>query len=591
MNPERSRLRRLARGLFISFSVLIGVLLIAEVSVRLFTDTIRPLLVVDPVLGRRYVKDFEGVVFNPESDRDVNVRFNDQGFRFPDLPFEKPAGTRRVVLLGDSMIAGMQVDAELTAAGILEQRLNETASEGERFWIYATLGEAHVIKGDISQATDWYGKALHQAPDRLGDVASMRRNLMLLADHCRESVAPVLDLLNLGCIMVFAGHMIDSPDRESSGLAARFPPSARLEAAVAAAIETALEKFNVTIGYGSAACGADILFAEKMLAKGGELHITLPFAREDFYRTSVDFGRPDRAGWRERCDRVLEQAAEIHYATHENYLGDNVLFDFVNTFTQGLALTRAARLRVDCTGMVVLDPASAREAGGTAFFLKGWHEAGRDAHVIDLKKLRSEVGLTAAPRQEKPARPPAARAEKRHGREIKVMLFADVKNFSQLKDEEAPFFFARFLSKVSSLIDAVRDRLAFWNTWGDGLFLVFNDVADCADFALKMLAWVERFEWAKMGLPADLTVRIGIHTGPVFPMMDSIIDRRNYFGVNVIRAARIEPVTMPGCAFVSEQYAAALMAGGKHDFACEYLGIQELAKGFGRCALYKLQRR
>ena len=133
MNPERSRLRRLARGLFISFSVLIGVLLIAEVSVRLFTDTIRPLLVVDPVLGRRYVKDFEGVVFNPESDRDVNVRFNDQGFRFPDLPFEKPAGTRRVVLLGDSMIAGMQVDAELTAAGILEQRLNETASEGERW--------------------------------------------------------------------------------------------------------------------------------------------------------------------------------------------------------------------------------------------------------------------------------------------------------------------------------------------------------------------------------------------------------------------------------------------------------------------------
>lgn len=125
--------RRLVRGLAISLVVLLVMLLITEVSVRLFTDTMRPLLVVDPVLGRRYERSFEGTVFNPESGREVNVRFNERGFRFPDLPFEKPAGTRRVVVLGDSMIAGMEMDVELIAASLLQEKLNDEADGDERW--------------------------------------------------------------------------------------------------------------------------------------------------------------------------------------------------------------------------------------------------------------------------------------------------------------------------------------------------------------------------------------------------------------------------------------------------------------------------
>lgn len=34
----------------------------------------------------------------------------------------------------------------------------------------------------------------------------------------------------------------------------------------------------------------------------------------------------------------------MHYATRENFLGDIVLFEFVNRFTQGLALTRAVEI-------------------------------------------------------------------------------------------------------------------------------------------------------------------------------------------------------------------------------------------------------
>jgi hypothetical protein len=58
-----------------------------------------------------------------------------------------------------------------------------------------------------------------------------------------------------------------------------------------------------------------------------------------------------------------------------------------------------------------------------------------------------------------------------------------------------------------------------------------------------------------------------------------------------ISAARIEPVTAPGCAFVSEQFAAALALTPGHDLVCEYLGLQPLAKDYDVCPLYRLTSR
>ena len=65
-------------------------------------------------------------------------------------------------------------------------------------------------------------------------------------------------------------------------------------------------------------------------------------------------------------------------------------------------------------------------------------------------------------------------------------------------------------------------------------------------------------DFKSVGLPPDTTVRVGLHAGPVFSQHDPIIERVNFFGSHVNRAARIEPVTTPGCVFASEQFAALL---------------------------------
>jgi class 3 adenylate cyclase len=68
-------------------------------------------------------------------------------------------------------------------------------------------------------------------------------------------------------------------------------------------------------------------------------------------------------------------------------------------------------------------------------------------------------------------------------------------------------------------------------------------------------------------------------------------DLSGLFGSHVSRAARIEPVTVPSCACASEQFAACLTVEAADEFACEYLGVHELAKGYDRCPLYRVLRR
>jgi class 3 adenylate cyclase/tetratricopeptide (TPR) repeat protein len=489
------------------------------------------------------------------------------------------------------LLAGREEKARELAAGVVEGAGAALRQPGgsDDYWLLATLGEANLILGRLDEATSFYSKAVEKAAGETGDIASMRRNLKLLRTKIAVGEG-LLDLFNVGRVVVFSGHMIDypvghplrRPDRPD-----RFPPDPELERAVLEALRRELETLNATVGYSSAACGSDLLFAEVMLERGAELHVVLPFDKGDFYQTSVDFDEEGMQPWRARFERVLEAATEVHYATKEHFLGDEVLFRYVNSVTQGLALLRADQLGVDPCAMVVIDPASQALVGGTAYFLDQWRKGGREAREINLASLRAAV----TGERKTPAAPVSPRAGVRVGqerRQVQVMLFADVKNFSKLQEEQAPSFFVAFLNKVAEIIAASTHKPVFCNTWGDGLFLVFEDVVACADFAVRLLAQIEEMDWTEVGLPEDTTVRMGIHAGPVYRHEDPIIQRGNYFGSHVNRAARIEPVTTPGCAFTTEQFAAILALEGGRRFECDYVAIEELAKGYDRCALYRL---
>ena len=121
----------------------------------------------------------------------------------------------------------------------------------------------------------WYAQAAQLGKGRYGDLSSTRRNLRLLVEHLDIDGVPYEQSFKIPKILVFTGHMIDHPNRSVP----RFP--SHLEPTVQRAIEQRLDQLGGNIGYASAACGGDILFLEALLKRKGEIHIVLPFGRED----------------------------------------------------------------------------------------------------------------------------------------------------------------------------------------------------------------------------------------------------------------------------------------------------------------------
>jgi len=140
--------RRRWRG---NLAVLISTLLVGgaglEACARLLGAGEPPLLVVDPVVGKRFRPGFHGRVFVAEAGREVELRFNREGLRGPDWPLEKPAGTRRLALLGDSMIAAIAAEEPQTLVRRLEERLNGAGAAGTR-WDVLNFGVSSSSTGN-----------------------------------------------------------------------------------------------------------------------------------------------------------------------------------------------------------------------------------------------------------------------------------------------------------------------------------------------------------------------------------------------------------------------------------------------------------
>jgi hypothetical protein len=315
---------------------------------------------------------------------------------------------------------------------LCERLLDDPASAND-YWLRATLAVAEVILGRPERTMAALGEAVRLAGPNAGDVNALRRDLHLLKDKLltRDVWEAILAECKLGNVLVFAGHMIDTPGRPG----VRFPDSLPLVRQVQARIHDTLSRRNPTVAFCSAASGADLIFAQQFLSTpDAELHVVFPFRKEDFLRTSVDYGLPEMEPWRKRFESVLSQAKQVHFATTESYLGDNVLFDFVNSMVQGLGVIRPAGTRrtpaarpvvnsmvqglgviraeergVEAEAVVVCDQHQPTLRGGTADFIEKWQRTGRKCEVIELSALRTAVGIKDRPAPpEAPRRDPSA---------------------------------------------------------------------------------------------------------------------------------------------------------------------------------------
>ena len=201
-----------------------------------------------------------------------------------------------------TLLIGESHRAREIATKVRNQCLNEVEySRGDSYWEFAALGEASLVCRDFKQAGEWYARAAEKSSGRYGDLDSSRRNARLILKHWNEDPSWIDKYLRVPSVVVFAGHMVDRPNRSEP----RFPEE--LASAVAAEIQQKLNKLEPGFAFSSAACGSDILFLEAMVDRGGEVSIVLPYNEEEFVRDIVDI--VPGGSWRVRFDRVLARAA------------------------------------------------------------------------------------------------------------------------------------------------------------------------------------------------------------------------------------------------------------------------------------------
>ncbi|MEO6172045.1 MAG: adenylate/guanylate cyclase domain-containing protein, partial [Arenimonas sp.] len=438
------------------------------------------------------------------------------------------------------------------------------ATSDDAYYLPASEAEAALVLGDIATARTALERAASAGKD-LAARAATRRQLRMLC-KARDINDDVLDPLASPTVIHYTGHMIAAP-----GTHGRFP--AAQEADVAKHIAERLEKYRVGFAYGPLASGGDILFAEALLARGAELHVVLPFAKEEFVEISV---APAGATWVQRFESCLQRASSITYATEDRYLGHDWVFAYGSFVAMGLAVLRARFLDADVLQIAVWDGVETQGMAGTGFDVRTWRNAG---HALDV--------ITPVPQEKVNAANMAATPVVGGQRELKAMLFGDVRGFSKLTESQIPAFVKHILGALGEVLARYGDRVLYRNTWGDGLFVVLSDAPVAAQCALELQAAMAMLDLEAFGLPDTLALRLGGHFGPVFETTDPVLHLTNYFGAHVSRTARIEPVTPPGEVYVTEQFAARL-ALEPNAYACDYVGQIPAAKSYGTMRMYHL---
>jgi hypothetical protein len=164
--------------------------------------------------------------------------------------------------------------------------------------------------------------------------------------------------------------------------------------------------------------------------------------------------------------------------------------------------------------IVVWDGQPTSGPAGTAADTAAWERTGLPRKVIP-------VGNGFIP----PPRLPAADKDKRIERRPRAMLFSDIHGFSGLRDDQLPAFIEVILNCCANVIGRNRVDILFANTWGDGLFLVFDDAGKAAACALEMQEALGQIDLTVNGLPAHMGLRVGLHLGPIYAAHDPILEQ------------------------------------------------------------------
>lgn len=458
-----------------------------------------------------------------------------------------------------SFLAGDEAEACELAAAIGRR---PDVARPKDYFAAASGAEATLICGEVEEATALYAAARRRPDASPGLIASTARQVQLIAGMLTlsaEQRSALLASIRPTPVIHYCGHMF----------AAGWP----VEQGLANAIRSILDESGAMIAYGSLACGGDLLVAEAVLERGGELHVVLPFAEEDFLKTSVSIGGPD---WSARYAIARAAAASVTFATQMRYVNDDEQFAYCSKLVMGLARLRARIMMADTFQLAVWDGVPTTDVAGTAADCAEWARQGGETRVVAVPTERPRVDAVAS--AEIPNRPHRA---------LRSMLFADFSGFSRLDEDCLPKFLVAVMGRMAMVLDRHSETVLSRNSWGDAIYVVITSPAQAAEIALEIQAELDAELLSEYGLPAEGGMRISLHYGLIFEHFDAVQGARNFYGTEVTLAARIEPRVPVGAIYTTQPFAA-MIDTERTNYHFEYVGTMDLAKSYGVRILYRL---
>ena len=447
------------------------------------------------------------------------------------------------------------------AAGLARVVVRETAPEHRKgYFSLATLAEALVVLGDYDGATTALSRAMQASDADVGarSTTALQLQRLVAALGPSNGLTTLMALIEPPKVAMFCGNI--------------FLGDVALERDLVARLDAIISKEQIGFSYGALAAGSDILIAERLLAYGAELHVVLPFAEPDFLEQSV---APAGEAWVKRYEACKAAAASLTFASSMSYVGGNEQFGYGSKVTMGMARLRARQLHAEAIQLVIVEERGERTLSGSDVGV--WRETGS----------RSEVVI--APALTRPSMPPpppkSAVARGTYG-----LMFTDYPGFSRLDERVLPLFWEEVMVRAARTLRRYGEVIRQGNTWGDAIFAVFSDAPAAAAAALDLCEQMDNVDCKALGVREGTAMRIALHYGPTYSGFDPVTSRMNYYGTEVSRAARIEPVTPSGSVYVTEPFAAVLEMEKDHPFTSNYVGKIALPKNYGIYPLYRLSR-
>lgn len=460
-----------------------------------------------------------------------------------------------------ALLAGRHEQADELAERLLA---DPAVADSSDYYMAVTRAEALLILGRSAEVADaLLSPAIRDSRDH-GARSTTSRQLAMVGAHLGLSEAERASLL--------APLM---PPRTAHYCGHMFAADHAAEVRLKAQIREALERENVGFAYGSLASGGDLVFAEAALELGIELHAVLPFAEEDFLAQSV---LPGGDSWLDRYRACAEQATSLLFASEMEFFGDPAQYGHASRMAMGLARLRAAHLGAEPIQIAIWDGVAAAGPAGTGADVAAWQAFGGRSCTIDPGAVDRRLVR------------PDPRVKSDYERVLAAILFTDFAGFSTLKETKLPVFWDGVMRHVAAVLDAHSGEVECRNSWGDALYAVTSTAPAAAEIALELQDRLAEFDYATLGLDGSGGMRIGAHYGPAYRTIDHITGRTTFYGTEVSKAARIEPVTPPGAVFVTEPLAAILALEAQDRFACRYVGRISLAKKYGDYPMYRLSR-